>query len=126
MSRRARGHGGLVAIPAFVLLYLAAWFLWKPPAWTALLYLGASAFTFAAYALDKSAAQRGAWRIAEKHLHLLALAGGWPGALLAQQRLRHKSVKADFRAVFWATVLLNVLAFVALTSPLRMRLGLPL
>jgi uncharacterized membrane protein YsdA (DUF1294 family) len=103
--------------------YLAAWFLWKPPAWTALLYLGASALTFVAYALDKSAAQRGAWRIAEKNLHLLALAGGWPGALLAQQWLRHKSVKADFRAVFWATVVLNVALFVVLASPLRASLG---
>ena len=49
-------------------------------------------------------------------LHLLALAGGWPGALLAQQFLRHKSAKASFRTVFWATVVLNVAAFVALSA----------
>jgi uncharacterized membrane protein YsdA (DUF1294 family) len=38
--------------------------------------------------------------------------------LLAQQLLRHKSTKAEFRTVFWATVVLNSLGFVALCSPL--------
>jgi hypothetical protein len=33
--------------------------------------------------------------------------GGWPGALVAQETLRHKSKKASFRIVFWATVLIN-------------------
>jgi uncharacterized membrane protein YsdA (DUF1294 family) len=50
-------------------------------------------------------------------LLLLGLAGGWPGAVLAQQYLRHKSAKAEFRAAFWMTVGLNVAAFVALGSP---------
>jgi hypothetical protein len=37
--------------------------------------------------------------------------GGWPGALLAQQFLRHKSVKAEFRAAFWLTVAVNAVLF---------------
>jgi uncharacterized membrane protein YsdA (DUF1294 family) len=73
--------------------------------------------TFIAYALDKSAAARGTWRAPESTLHGLSLAGGWPGALLAQQFLRHKTTKAGFRAVFWGTVAINVIAFVALCSP---------
>ncbi|MDP3638593.1 MAG: DUF1294 domain-containing protein, partial [Azonexus sp.] len=60
-----------------------------------------------AYALDKSAAQGGRWRTQESTLHLLALIGGWPGALIAQNRLRHKSRKTSFQLVFWMTVLLN-------------------
>jgi uncharacterized membrane protein YsdA (DUF1294 family) len=60
------------------------------------------------YALDKSAAPRGGWRIAEKHLHLLDLLGGWPGGLLAQAKLRHKSSKTSFQVVFWLTVLVNI------------------
>jgi uncharacterized membrane protein YsdA (DUF1294 family) len=44
---------------------------------------------------------------------LLALAGGWPGALLAQQLLRHKTSKPGFIAMFWFTVLINVVVFVA-------------
>jgi uncharacterized membrane protein YsdA (DUF1294 family) len=47
----------------------------------------------------------------------LALACGWPGALLAQQWLRHKSAKQEFRAVFWVTVVLNVAGLVAMSSP---------
>jgi uncharacterized membrane protein YsdA (DUF1294 family) len=78
--------------------------------------------TFMAYALDKSAAQRGTWRTKETTLHLLALVGGWPGALLAQQLLRHKSSKTQFRHVFWATVLINVAGFVMIYSPLGKRL----
>ena len=77
----------------------------------------ASGITFVAYAMDKSAATQGAWRTPESTLHFLALAGGWPGALLAQQFLRHKSAKAEFRATFWATVILNVAVFVGFWSP---------
>jgi uncharacterized membrane protein YsdA (DUF1294 family) len=48
---------------------------------------------------------------------LLSLAGGWPGALVAQQKLHHKSKKQSFRLVFWLTVLLNCGAFVWLFTP---------
>jgi len=70
-------------------------------------YLAASLLAFAVYACDKSAARNRQWRTPENSLHLLALLGGWPGALVAQQRLRHKSKKSSFQAVFWATVILN-------------------
>jgi len=71
------------------------------------LYLAASSLAFVMYAKDKSAAQRNAWRTPESTLHLLALLGGWPGALIAQQTLRHKSRKEEFRFVFWLTVIIN-------------------
>lgn len=67
----------------------------------------ASLCTFILYAMDKSAARRGAWRTRESTLHLLSLAGGWPGALLAQQTLRHKSGKTPFLLAFLVTVLVN-------------------
>lgn len=70
-------------------------------------YLALSLFTFIIYALDKWAAQKGAWRTAERTLLLLGLAGGWPGAVIAQQALRHKTRKTSFRAAFWITVLMN-------------------
>jgi uncharacterized membrane protein YsdA (DUF1294 family) len=78
-----------------------------------LVYLGLSLLAFLAYAFDKSAAVSGRWRIAEQTLHLVSLAGGWPGALLAQQLLRHKTSKQSFIFAFWLTVLLNVGLFVA-------------
>ncbi|MCL1086575.1 DUF1294 domain-containing protein [Shewanella glacialipiscicola] len=72
------------------------------------IYLTLSLLSFIAYAIDKSAAKRGKWRTKESTLHLLALMGGWPGALFAQNVLRHKSVKASFRNVFWLTVIANL------------------
>ncbi len=73
-----------------------------------LAYLAMSAATYLAYARDKSAARAGRRRTPEKALHLMALLGGWPGALLAQRRLRHKSSKTAFLAVFWLTVAANL------------------
>ena len=81
-----------------------------------ILYLALSLITFAAYAMDKSAARKGAWRTKESTLHLLSLIGGWPGALVAQQKLRHKSRKKQFMVVFWATVILNCLGFLWLLT----------
>lgn len=71
------------------------------------LYAAASLITFVTYRIDKSAARQGSRRTPESTLHLLALMGGWPGALIAQQHLRHKSAKTSFQLVFRATVLLN-------------------
>ena len=76
-------------------------------------YAVCSALTFMAYAFDKSAARAGRWRTSEQTLHLLALAGGWPGALMAQQLLRHKTAKPDFVAMFWLTVMLHSAASLA-------------
>lgn len=113
------GTATLFVVPAFVVAYFVIAAVWKLPFWVAGLYVALSAATFMAYAADKSAAARGSWRTPEGTLHALALAGGWPGALLAQQFLRHKSTKIEFRRVFWATVLLNVAGLVVLASQLR-------
>ena len=75
------------------------------------LYLAVSAFTFLVYTKDKWAARTRRWRTQESTLHTLALIGGWPGALLAQQVLRHKSRKNAFQFMFWTTVVLNCAAF---------------
>lgn len=66
-----------------------------------------SIITLLMYARDKNTAQRGAWRTPENTLHILSLAGGWPGATVAQSFLRHKSQKLSFRATYWITVLVN-------------------
>ena len=79
-----------------------------------------SALSFWAYARDKRAAQRGDWRTSERTLLTLGLLCGWPGALLAQQLLRHKSSKASFQALFWVTVALNLGWLCYRYSPLGM------
>jgi uncharacterized membrane protein YsdA (DUF1294 family)/cold shock CspA family protein len=116
-SSAQRGTATLVAIPGFVVLYVVVGIAWQPPLVLAAIYVGASTITFFAYAKDKSAAQRNEWRTAEATLHLLSFAGGWPGALFAQQFLRHKSTKPAFRAWFWTTVILNIAGFVFFCSP---------
>ena len=67
-----------------------------------------SAVTLGLYAWDKWRAVRGGWRVPESHLHGVALLGGWPGAVLAQRWLRHKTIKRRFRAVFWLTVVIHL------------------
>ncbi|GAA2038427.1 hypothetical protein GCM10009819_24050 [Agromyces tropicus] len=86
------------------------------PWWLAAWFGAASVVAFAAYGIDKSAAQRDAPRVAERTLHLVDLAGGWPGALAAQQLFRHKTRKRSFRRAFWATVVVNVLLALGLVA----------
>jgi len=80
-------------------------------------YLVVSIITFAVYAIDKSAARNGRWRTPENTLHVLSLLGGWPGAIVAQQKLRHKSRKQPFRTIFWLTVTVNCGVFLWLLTP---------
>lgn len=78
---------------------------------------------FLAYGFDKARARGGGRRVRETTLHLLAVLGGWPGALLAQAVFRHKTVKRSFRAVFWCTVAVNVGAVAAIVYLLDHGLG---
>jgi uncharacterized membrane protein YsdA (DUF1294 family) len=64
--------------------------------------LAVNAATISAFAWDKHAAERRAWRVPERRLLMLAAFGGTPGALLAQQLLRHKTRKEPFRTSLWA------------------------
>jgi uncharacterized membrane protein YsdA (DUF1294 family)/cold shock CspA family protein len=103
----------------FLALIVAAFVINYIPVNLMLFYVGSSALTFALYANDKAKAKakRGAWRTSESTLHLFALLGGWPGAAIAQQILRHKSQKKQFRFVFWVTVIVNLSALAWLISP---------
>jgi uncharacterized membrane protein YsdA (DUF1294 family) len=74
------------------------------------LYMFFSVIAFFHYARDKSAARAGRRRIPEQRLLVLGLVGGWPGALLAQQTLRHKTAKRSFQLQFWISVVINLLA----------------
>ena len=86
------------------------------PEFIGIAYAVLSLIAYFVYLWDKSAAKHGDWRTSESALHFLGLAGGWPGALIAQQTLRHKSKKVEFRRVLWATVLINCGVFVWLLT----------
>jgi uncharacterized membrane protein YsdA (DUF1294 family) len=102
-----RGNISLILSAAFIIFVVTAAFAGKLPFAILGLYLVTSAVAFVVYALDKSAARNERWRTQESRLHLFALIGGWPGALVAQKLLRHKCKKQSFQIVFWATVVLN-------------------
>ena len=101
----------------WLILMLTAAVIWSVPRFIWLMYAGLSVLTFMAYWQDKWSAQKGQWRTPEKTLQTMALVGGWPGALLAQQWLRHKSSKTRFQQEFWLMVLINVAAVLWLCSP---------
>ncbi|MEG0182543.1 MAG: DUF1294 domain-containing protein [Stenotrophomonas sp.] len=108
-ERKERGSFPRKSIALLFLVGLAALTAWKHwPMWLPATYLAASAVAFLFYRHDKKAAQDGRQRTAEKTLQLLALIGGWPGALVAQSVLRHKNRKASFQAMFWGVVVVNV------------------
>lgn len=100
------GFAGLVLFGLLILLPgVAGLFLplplWLPSTFMALLSL----ITYRLYQHDKMQAQSGGWRVPESTLHFAELCGGWPGAFLAQRRLRHKCSKGSYQIVFWLIVL---------------------
>jgi uncharacterized membrane protein YsdA (DUF1294 family)/cold shock CspA family protein len=92
------------------------------PGWTPLVAIALNSGVFCAYWLDKYAAQKNQWRTKERTLHIMALLGGWPGAGLAQQILRHKSRKESFRQSFQLTVIAHWAALLAWLFWLQSRL----
>jgi uncharacterized membrane protein YsdA (DUF1294 family)/cold shock CspA family protein len=111
-AKRSNGLLSIVVAVCFLIIVGISVLSARIPLHILALYVAASLLTFIMYAWDKSAAKSGEWRTQESTLHLMSLAGGWPGALIAQQKLRHKTKKQSFRLVFWVTVLLNCGAFV--------------
>lgn len=110
-----QGHwsvAGRLAIPAFLVLYAAMAMRVGVPWWVGVGYGLASFLCYGLYAFDKAAARAGRRRVPESLLLGAGLVGGWPGALVAQHRLRHKTAKPSFRRAFAVTVVVNVAGFV--------------
>ena len=116
---RQHGNGQLWLVPVFAAFYLFVQVRWPLPPFMWGAYMAMSLATFIVYWGDKRAARLGQARVSESNMHGLALACGWPGALLAQQLLRHKSSKPAFRRMFWGTVAVNVAMFLLFATPLH-------
>lgn len=110
-SRRRTGTGAALVLAGafFVLLGVLALLERLHPALVGG-YLVLSVVTLLLYRKDKAAAVRGSWRTPESTLHLVALLGGWPGALVASRAFRHKTTKQPFVTVRWLTVVVNCAA----------------
>jgi uncharacterized membrane protein YsdA (DUF1294 family)/cold shock CspA family protein len=96
----------------FIFGLLISYLKFLLPTWIFVLYTSTSVISVVMYIIDKSNAKRGEQRIPEITLHLMAIIGGWPGAAIAQQTLRHKNRKQSFKVGFWLTVLFNLACFV--------------
>jgi uncharacterized membrane protein YsdA (DUF1294 family)/cold shock CspA family protein len=122
---RAGGSGvpsAVVAASLFFILLAGLFVLDALPVTLLAAYGLLSAVAFLMYGADKSAAKQGRWRTSESTLHTIALAGGWPGALVARRVFRHKTTKQPFRSIFWGTVIANcvALAWFVFKAPLSL------
>ncbi len=115
-SARVRAQSQPIAMAYWLLAFAClavpiagVWYVTAQSGWPWLLawYPMVSLISYLQYGHDKRQAQRGGSRLAERSLHLVELAGGWPGALLAQQRLRHKTRKVSYQVTFWLIVLVH-------------------
>ncbi len=99
---------------------------WLEMSWLAF-YYSASMITYGCYSRDKKAAENAGRRTPEATLHVMSLVGGWPGALIAQVVLRHKTRKPSFLVGYWFTVIVNCIALCVIVrkgvSPIKLLLG---
>lgn len=82
-----------------------------------LAFVGVNVFAFLLFGWDKSCAERGARRVPEAELLLVALFGGAAGAIAGQRIFRHKTHKEPFRSQLYLMAGINIIAAVALTIP---------
>ncbi|WNJ78513.1 DUF1294 domain-containing protein [Cedecea neteri] len=97
----------------FLLLLTAAGSMFMPYS-LIMWFVLVNVLTLLVYGGDKLAAIKGWQRVPEATLLLFGLTGGWPGAILAQQSFRHKTLKQPFRRWFFITVIINLIAVFAI------------
>ena len=73
-----------------------------------LVLAGLNLLAFALYGIDKWKAKRGAWRISEATLLLIAALGGAIGALLGMELFRHKTRHVKFRVLVPLFLILHI------------------
>lgn len=78
------------------------------------MFVGVNVATLLCYAYDKYVSQAGGWRVPEVALHVLAAAGGTPGAFAGQVLFRHKTRDIRFRTVFLVIVVVQVLVLIGI------------
>lgn len=108
----------IVALVIFAISYLVVSAVWNLSLYVGVAYLVMSIICAGFYWHDKVSARRGEWRTSEETLIVLGVLGGWPGAIVAQQLLRHKTTKQSFRVMHWLTIGLNLGILYLVGTPL--------
>ncbi|GIV88395.1 MAG: DNA-binding protein [Chloroflexus sp.] len=102
----------LLVCVAFIVLLGLATMMADLPVWVIGWYLATSLITLTLYVEDKQRAKHGKRRIPERILHRWELLGGWLGALIGQELVRHKVNKSSYMFVFWLIVVLHLLGLI--------------
>lgn len=76
--------------------------------WILLLLAAVNLLAFVLYGVDKLKAKKGAWRIPEATLLLVAFLGGSLGALLGMEVFRHKTKHAKFKVLVPLFLILHI------------------
>ena len=99
----------VIIILSFVAFLFHFYIEGKLPPLVIVIYIGMGIMTYHIYSEDKDMAINNERRTSEQRLLALSLFGGWIGALIAQQKFRHKTKKISFQMSFWTTVFFNIL-----------------
>ncbi|NOR56271.1 MAG: DUF1294 domain-containing protein [Sulfurovum sp.] len=99
----------IIIIVSFVAFLFHFSLAGKLPPLVIVVYVVMGIMTYYIYSEDKDMAINNERRISEQRLLTLSLFGGWIGALIAQQKLRHKTKKISFQMSFWTTVFFNII-----------------
>lgn len=105
-----------VIILSFIAFLFHFTIVGKLPPFVMVIYIIMGILTYYIYSEDKDMAINNERRTSEQRLLALSFFGGWIGALIAQQKFRHKTQKISFQKSFWTTVFFNVML---LTSGFR-------
>ena len=117
--RRRHTGSATPSLPVLAFLSASSGILFDMPPWAwcvAAVYLVASLCAIAAYGLDKRAAVRNERRIRERTLHIIELAGGWPGAFAAQRLFRHKTRDTRFLVMYWLIVAAHAAVWITIAA----------
>lgn len=98
----------MMFVLSFLAFLLYSFINGKLPLSIIIFYGTMGVITYFAYSSDKSKAITEEYRTPETLLHILSLVGGWMGAIIAQQRFRHKTKKSSFQILFWIIVFFNI------------------
>jgi uncharacterized membrane protein YsdA (DUF1294 family) len=71
-----------------------------------------STVLFALYGLDKAQSRMDGRRIPEKVLHMLAVAGGFPGGLLGRSLFHHKTRKPLFLVILVCSAVVHIFLWI--------------
>ena len=96
-KRKPKTTFSIIALALSLLALLAILYFIKLDIFWAWL-LAWSVVTFGLYGYDKAQSKIGGGRVPEIVLHLITLAGGWPGAWAGRFAFRHKIRKPAFLA----------------------------